>query len=139
MPKKSKRARSGRKYPRRAYWIEQRDKAFERAGYLCEISGDKLGYWGLGPGIWIWRRACDHIIPERAVRRYCKGADPHILMNLKVVTPSLHSRKTAIEYLIFRWDIVGYKRELNRLGFNPLLFDEAWKALCASIKSPAKS
>lgn len=88
----------------------------------------------LGKEVQKWHRACDHIIPERAVRRYCKGADPHILENLRVITPSLHSRKTAIEYLIFRWDIVGYKAALNRLGFDPEIFDHAWKALCASVK-----
>lgn len=137
--KPDKRKRAGRKYHRGSYWIQQRDKAFERAGAKCEVSGEPLGHWAAPVYAdnlpWRWRRAADHIVPERAVRSLiADGADPHILENLVVITPRLHSRKTAIEYLIFKADFLGYKRELNRLGYPPEMFEKAWKALCESAE-----
>jgi hypothetical protein len=135
MPKKPKRGRSGRKYPRRKLWLERRDAAFERAGQICEVSGELLRFYTPNDPehIYVWKRAADHIWPERWVRRFCKAADPHILENLVVVTPSLHAQKTAVEYLIFRADMVGYRRELNRLGFPPEMLDKALKAIIASV------
>jgi len=83
---------------------------------------------------WSWCRAADHFWPERWVRRFCKAADPHVLENLVVITPSLHAKKTAIEWRIFRGDMVGYRQELNRLGFDLALLDRAMKAICESVK-----
>jgi hypothetical protein len=76
----------------------------------------------------------DHVWPERFVRRFCIAADPHVLDNLVVITPSLHAKKTAIEYLIFRGDLLGYRRELNRLGFPQDMLDKAMKAILESVK-----
>jgi hypothetical protein len=120
---KSKRKRSGRKYPRRKLWIERRDAAFARAASFCEITHERLT-----------KRACDHLWPERWVRRWCPGADPHVLENLVVMTISLHAQKTAIEPLIFRGDMLGYRRELNRLGFPAGMLDNAMQAILASVK-----
>ncbi len=133
------RTRSGRKYPRRKLWIERRDAAFARAGDKCEVSGEPLGRWAgmpndLAAAKWSWCRAADHFWPERWVRRFCKAADPHVLENLVVITPSLHAKKTAIEWRIFRGDMVGYRQELNRLGFDLALLDRAMKAICESVK-----
>ena len=58
----------------------------------------------------------------------------HSLGNLIVITPSLHAKATAAERRLFKVDILGYKTELNRLGFPANLFDRAWSALCASAK-----
>jgi len=131
------RKRIGRKYPRRKFWLERRNAAFLRAKGFCEVSGNPLGKVTAsrgrsGPNELKFRYAVDHIVPERMVRSLFPGADPHILDNLIVISPALHSRKTAIEYLIFKADFLGYKRELNRLGFDPKVFDRAWKALCES-------
>ena len=137
------RKRSGRKYPRRALWIARRNAAFARAGDYCEVSGAKL----VGRAHVVnpmngevlhtaecWERAADHIYPERFVRRFCISADPHVLENLIVVTPALHAKKTAVEWRIFRGDLVGYRQELNRLGFAPELLERAMKAILASVK-----
>jgi hypothetical protein len=129
--------RSGRKYPRRSLWIQRRNEAFARADGFCEVSGEILGFWVEGEDgnrKFHWTRACDHIYPERFVRKFCPGADPHVLENLIVVTPGLHARKTAVEWRIFRGDLVGYKQELNRLGFDLALLDRAITAICASVK-----
>jgi hypothetical protein len=128
--------RSGRKYNRGRYWIQQRDAAFRRAEDACEVTGEPLRWWvgSVLDGKAVWRRACDHIYPERFVRRFCPGADPHVLENLIVVTPALHAKKTAVEWRIFRGDLIGYKSELNRLGFDLALLDKAMTAICASVK-----
>ena len=133
--------RSGRKYPRRKLWLDRRDAAFARAGEYCEVSGEFLRhtYADLGPKKgkvhWKWARAADHLWPERWVRRFAKTADPHVLDNLVVITPSLHAKKTAVEWRIFRGDMVGYRQELNRLGFDLALLDRAMKAICESVKA----
>lgn len=137
---KDKRARKGRKYPRRKAWIERRDAAYARACFHCEVTGEKL-YTLVGDlnvdtselnAQRQWRRACDHIWPERFVRRFCVAADPHVLENLVVITPSLHAKKTAVEWRIFRGDWLGYKQELVRLGFD---LDMINRALAAIVKS----
>lgn len=143
--------RAGRKYPRRTTWMNRRDLAFARAGAVCEVSGEYLFVTvhgedcdGSGKNCDcfdddnycrnVYRRACDHIFPERFVRRFCKGGDPHVLENLIVITPSLHAKKTAVEWRIFRGDLVGYQQELRRLGFDQTLLDKAMKAIVASVK-----
>lgn len=139
----------GRKYPRRQKWIERRDAVFQRAGATCEISGEPLGYnatdWKPHPAKpmqmiaftkWVWTRAADHLFPERFVRRFCKGMDPHILENLYVITPKLHAQKTAVEHRVYRGDLLGYTQELIRLGWTQAQVDRALKALWESIPCP---
>ncbi len=127
--------RSGRKYPRRKLWIERRDAAFKRAGNKCEVTGEPLAFVAsLNP--WekvIWKRACHHILAERWVRSFVKGADVHILENLVTVTPNLHSRLTHAENKLFRADWIGYRSALNQLGFPLEMLDQAMKAICASV------
>lgn len=128
--------RSGRKYPRGKTWIERRDEAFARANHTCEVTGASLagklkGFVNDQP-ITSWARACDHIFPERFVRRFFIGADPHVLENLIVITPALHARKTAVEWRIFRGDTVGYFVALRVLGFDQVLIDRALMALAKS-------
>lgn len=135
---KKPRTRSGRKYNRGDHWIQQRDAAFSRADGRCEVTKDELfprvGWYASGEPQHRWKRACDHIYPERFVRRFCKGADPHVPENLVVITPALHAKKTAVEWRIFRGDMVGYRQELNRLGFDLALLDRAMTAICESVK-----
>src|SRR5277367_2043532 len=120
--------RSGRKYPRNAKnWIRQRDDAYARAGGLCEVTAEFLfstihGEDCDGSG-WNcddfdtgycrthWNRACHHIIAERFVRTFFKGVDPHILDNLCVVTPGLHTKLTNAENKLFTADWLGYRTE----------------------------
>lgn len=130
--------RPGRKYPRRKYWIQQRDAVFVRAGHYCEVSGASLAGRVIqfvdDQPITKWARAAHHIIAERYARRWVPGCDPHCLGNLVVITPSLHARVTAAEKRLSRVDIIGYRQELNRLGFPADMFDKALTALCASVK-----
>jgi hypothetical protein len=147
LPRRRSGPRAGRKYPRRALWIERRNAAFARAGTVCEVSGvqiafqkapttvkSSLGFYHTPDEPIRWRRAADHIWPERFCRRFCKGCDPHVLENLVVITPSLHAQKTAVEWRIFRGDRIGYGQELVRLGFDQALLDRAMKAILASVK-----
>jgi hypothetical protein len=131
--KKNKRLRSGRKYPRRRLWIARRNAVFARAGFECEVSGLKL-WWQSNADEGVWKRAADHIFPERWCRRFCKAADPHVLENLICITPALHAQKTAVEWRIFRGDLLGYKQELNQLGFSPEMLDRALTAIVGSVK-----
>jgi hypothetical protein len=129
---KVKVGRSGRWYPRRAYWIEQRNLAFERAGKICEVSGDPLGVEIELK--WKWKRAVDHIWPEKFCRVHIKGTNPHLPENLLTITTSLHGRKTPVEVLAFRGDFLGYYRELNRLGYDRAVVDKAYSALIRHAK-----
>lgn len=128
--------RSGRKYPRKAAWLKQRDACYERAEEICEVSGEPLGrlVGTLDDGHWKWSRACDHIICERWVRRFCPGANPHIIENLAAVTPGIHAKKTAVEWRLFRGDMLGFQAELHRIGYSDEMVTRALKALVASAK-----
>lgn len=99
-----------------------------------DCTGDNCDLFDDGYCRIVWRRAVDHLWPERFLRRFCKAADPHVIENLVCITSSLHAKKTAVEYLIFRADMVGYRRELNRLGFPPDKLDKAMKAILDSAK-----
>jgi hypothetical protein len=133
----------GRKYPRRLKWVPERDAAFARAGRVCEVSGEPLGreiparFFPARSCFWKWERAADHIIPERYVRRFIKGANPHIKENLVVVTPVLHAKKTAIEPKLFEGDFIGFCMSARALGYDQVLIDRAIKALYASAKERA--
>lgn len=145
---RSKTRTQGRKYPRHAYWIQQRNKIFERAGGICEISGDDLfsvkhgedctdnqcATFDDGYCKFSWRRAVDHIIPERAAHKMYPGCDVHCLENLVCVTSAIHAKKTAVERRIYSGDWIGYCMELRRIGFSQWMIDKALKALYASAK-----
>jgi len=146
---KKPRVRIGRKYHRGRLWIERRDAAFARAGDKCEVSGEPLSFVTRTCDGWIncericvnpkhlkviYKRACHHVLAERWVRSFVKGADVHILENLVTVTPALHARLTHAEYKLFRADWIGYRQELNRLGLDLALLDRAMKAICESVK-----
>ena len=125
----------GRKYPRRDKWKAARNEALVRAGTVCEISGDAIQWWE-GPmqgGKWVLKAACDHLFPERFVRRFCKGANPHIAENLFVITPELHAKKTAVEKHIYKGDLLRYKQELIRLGWDVTQIDRALAAIIRSV------
>lgn len=139
--------RSGRKYNRGRLWIKRRNAAFERAGDFCEVTGAKL----VGRAQVVnsktgevlhtsecWERACHHVIAERWLRSFVKKADVHILENLVVVTPQLHAQLTAAENKLFRADWMGYRSELNRLGFPLEMLDKAFKAVMASVPEEPK-
>ena len=144
--KRHKRKRSGRKYPRRALWIERRNEAFARAGDKCEVSEEPLGKWDYQSltdpeksAKWKWRRAVDHIYPERAARNLVAGCDPHVADNLVCVSSSIHARKTAVEWKIFRGDYIGFVQELRCIGYSQERIDRAMRALCASVRKSEKS
>jgi hypothetical protein len=132
----------GRKYPRRKLWIDRRDAAFERAGDRCEISGEMLCEptidYKTGGSFMTWHRACDHLIPERFVRRWFVGADPHIPENLFVITERLHAKKTMAERRLHFADFIGYEMELRLLGWSKHQVSKALKALNDSIKKKTK-
>jgi hypothetical protein len=85
-----------------------------------------------------FKRAVDHLIPERFARRFFPGGDPHVLENLYVITPELHAKKTAIERLVYKGDLVGYTTELIRLGWTREQIDRALKALWGTIPAEKK-
>ena len=138
---KKPRTRSGRKYPRPKLWIERRDAAFARAGQLCEVSGEELGYWSYNGNVadakWRWQRAVDHVIPERAARRIFPSCDCHTPGNLLCVSTSIHARKTSVEWKIFRGDYIGFVAELRSIGYSQEIIDRALKALSDSVKKRA--
>jgi hypothetical protein len=113
-----------RKYPRGKYWKQQSEACYSRARGVCEITGVSL----------IRRWACHHIIAERFARRWIRGCNPHILENLVAITPSLHSKITAIEAKLNKTDWLGFRTELHRLGFPLERLDAAFRALCESAK-----
>jgi hypothetical protein len=135
---KNKKRTKGRKYNRGKLWIERRDEAFRRAGNRCEVSGAEIGHWGV-PDYgakeipWVWKRAADHIIPERWIRQFMRGADPHLLENLIVITPKLHGQKWAVERRIYAGDWLAYIYELKKLGFEEARVKKALAALAKSI------
>lgn len=137
---RSKDRTKGRKYSRGGKWIERRDEAFARADRTCEISKEPLGRWipertyPPREAFWRWERAADHLIPERYVRRFIKGGDPHIAENVFVITPALHARKTACESRLYSGDFVGFCQDLRILGWDQTVIDTAVKALYASAK-----
>ena len=131
-------SRAGRKYPRRKLWIERRDAAFRRAGHFCEITHEQIAIPVYGHSTAelervIYDRAAHHILAERWVRKFCVGADPHVLENLVVVTKKFHSRLTAAENCLFQSDWLGYRTRLHQLGFPLKMLDRALKAVCASV------
>lgn len=67
-------------------------------------------------------------------RKWIPGCDPHILENLVAITPSLHSKITALEAKLNKTDWLGYRTALYRLGFPMERLDAAFRALCASAK-----
>jgi hypothetical protein len=148
---RSKSRTQGRKYPRRKYWIQRRDKVFERADRTCEISGDDLFVVkhgedctdgqcdGFDDGYckFKWKRAVDHLFPERWIRRFIPGADPHCYENLHCVSMRIHSMKTSVERRIYSGDFIGYCTELRRIGFQQHMIDCALKALYESAKAKA--
>jgi hypothetical protein len=135
---KTKQRTKGRKYPRRAYWIEQSNRAYERAGNVCEVSKEPLLFTRVGKNgehdEKIYKRACDHVIPERWVRRFMKKANPHVLENLIVLALGIHAKKTAIERKIYSGDWIGYCQALRAIGFDQVIIDRALKALNESAK-----
>ena len=142
--------RPGRKYPRGKYWSNQSVRVWNRCQEKCEITGASLRIFypdpacpkpfqtPLGPlyfGHWKRKWACHHILSERMARKWIPGCDPHILENLVAITPSLHSKITAIEAKLSKTDWLGFRTELHRLGFPLERLDAAFAALCQSVKS----
>ena len=109
----------------------------KRAGEKCEISGEPLVWWK-GPlltGRKIWRRAVDHLISERFVRRFIgNGADPHVDENLYCISTSLHGRKLQVERTLYRGDWLSFCSGMIRLGWSQQQLDRALSALCRSAK-----
>lgn len=134
--------RPGRKYHRGRYWIQQRDKAFERSekDYFdrCEVTQVPLTWLEQLPDrVQVrYRRACHHILGERWARKFIPGCDPHILENLMVISVPLHSQITAIEAKLTRFDWLGWRIANERLGVPLDRLDAAFRALCASVKKP---
>jgi len=134
--------RSGRWYSRKRGFAEARKKAYSRDGDYCRVSGRLLvtrcdiqaNSGRLLKKIEAWQRACDHIWPERYVRRFIPGANPHILENLLTVHPSIHAKKTAAEKYLYSGNWHSYKQALDVIGYPMDLVSAAMKALQASAE-----
>lgn len=59
----------------------------------------------------------DHIVPEQFVFERRIG-DPHARENLICICREDHGRKTAIEWRLYRGDLVGFLDELRVLGWD---------------------
>ena len=57
----------------------------------------------------------DHVIPERLMVKW--GLFAHAMENLLTLCMSCHGKKTYAETLLLRGDMIGFKSELNRLGY----------------------
>lgn len=133
--------RSGRWYSRRKHFAAQRELAFARDGESCRVSGQPLKFAvvsGDVPGKIMWNRACDHVYPERWLRRFLPGADPHILENLLTIHPSIHGQKTAAEVHLYSGNGVGFYAEMTRIGYSREFFSKAWDALQRSQNDRAR-
>ena len=122
----------GRSYPRGRF-TDRQLQAFARDGKVCPITGLPM-YLSCGHHQ-IKKRACHHLWPEKWVRTFCKGADPHILENLLTIHPSLHAKCTAAERFLYAGNLLSFKQEMIRLGYDWALFERALSALTASAKA----
>ncbi len=59
--------------------------------------------------------AIDHLVPRRLAAKFTD--DPDGEWNVLSACLIDHSRKTGVEWRLFSGDIVGYRQELNRLGW----------------------
>ena len=131
------RAPTGRWYSRRVQFTERQREAIARDGEICPITG--LATAVIVAGKKSYFRAVDHLWPEKWVRSFCKGADPHVLSNLMCIHNSLHARKTRAERYLYAGNLLSFKQEMIRLGYEWSRFETALTALNASVKKLAKS
>ena len=105
---------SGRKYPRGQSWDEARAVCFLRYGFVCVACG--------GTGL-----DCDHVFPERFVRFYLKGKDPHDPNNLVAICKLSHGKKTGADRLLWKGpDFMGFRQRLILYGWKPKVFNLAF-------------
>jgi hypothetical protein len=114
--------RPGRTYPRRLKWKQIRA---ECAKPTCEVTGVPLYVPSEDPEKLVYIGALDHICPERFLRRFAPGLDPHLPLNLITVCSSLHAKKRRAEDALFRSDLLTFRGELNRLEYPMERVDEA--------------
>jgi len=84
-------------------WKARRQNAIELAKGKCEVCLQECK-----------KPTVDHIIPERFLRRYFAGKDPHHLINIIVCDAKCHGAKTGIDRRFWRGpDLVGFVTELG--------------------------
>lgn len=124
--------RSGRWYSRKKF-RERAAQVHERDGITCQICHQFMVYVDLEqPGKSYLRRHTHHWIAERWVRRFCKGADPHILENLADVHPGCHAKATAAEKMLYAGNWVGFTDAMRRIGIPSKILSDALAALTES-------
>lgn len=103
----------GRKYPRRSGWREDVNL------YKCETCGsDTVDRVPSKEGTKLVPRGhCDHVIPERAVRQFSKGFDPHSKENLCGLCPRCHGSKLQVERRIYVGDLLSFMQGMLIIGF----------------------
>ena len=121
------RAPVGRWYSRRIRFTERQRQAVARDGETCPISG--LPLVTIVAGRRHYFRHVDHLWSEKFCRSYIKGSDPHILENLLCIHPSVHGRKTAAERYLYAGNLLSFKQEVIRIGFDWTVFERALTAL----------
>ena len=123
--------RSGRWYSRKRHFETQRALALTRDGITCRICGESMQCPPDENGRTVVLAHAHHWIAERWVRRFLKGADPHILANLGAVHPGCHAKATAVEPMLFAGNWVGFVDGMRHIGVDPHTVTAALSALSA--------
>lgn len=122
-------ARSGRWYSRRRAFARARKQILSRDGFRCRAfvtcPNDK-------------NLAVHHVYAERWVRRWMKGADPHIPENLITVCRAHHAELTAAEAPLFAGNYLEFARRNNIAGISREQICTAMRALSESCKNNHK-
>ena len=100
---------------RGANWQDRAKEAIERDGNICQICKSEHVPRPTKAG-WSWKRPpVDHVVPYRLARETSK--DPNALLNLLTACISCHGKKTPLERLLLKGDVVGFLGGLRILGW----------------------
>lgn len=122
-------ARSGRWYSRKRAFARARKEILSRDGFRCRAFVTCPNNTGL---------AVHHLYPERFVRRWLRGANPHIPENLLTVCRSCHAKLTAAEAPLFAGNVLEFRRLNHAAGISDRTLEPALAALEASCKNNHK-
>jgi len=119
--------RSGRWYRLRA-WARIRKAILARDGQACQAFVTPLERTDHSRNLHV-----HHIVPERWIRRWMKGADAHTPGNLLTVCAACHGRLTAAEAPLFAGNWLEFRR-LTVPGITEEQIETALDCLRASCK-----
>ena len=120
--------RSGRWYSRRAF-ARVRKLVLARDNFLCQLFLNCTNK----------RLHVHHVYPERWVRRWMPGADPHCMPNLLTVCNASHAELTAAERHLYSGNFLEFRRLVEPLGITAETLASAYQALEHSCKKVQKS